>query len=165
MIDPTIEPDFPNNVVHALSIVLPGIDPDLNVFKRPLRPSDPHFSLSIYGTLWTPDENSFEIGAKNAGPNEPTLSTYQIGIQTLVKDGDSTRGLAISSILAKRVRMVLYRNEPLRVALGSLYVEGDNFRESLRRWGARSQRYMSNDIEGTFVTISVLDLWIETEMT
>lgn len=165
MIDPTIEPDFPNNVVHALSIVLPGIDPDLTVLKRPLRPTDPNYSLSIYGTLWTPDENSYEIGNKNAEVGEPTLSTYQIGIQTLIKDGDSSKGLAVSSILAKRVRMVLYRNQPLRIALGSLYVQGDNFRESLRRWGTRGQRYMSNDIEGTFVTISVLDLWIETEMT
>lgn len=163
MIDPTTEPDFPNNVVTALAIVLPGIDSDLTLVRRPLRPSDPNYSISVYATLWQPDDSSFEIG--HSSPGEPTLSTYQIGIQTLVKDGDTERGLAISSILAKRIRSVLYKNEPLRVALGSLSVQDGPYKESMRRWGARSQRFMSNDIEGTFVTISVLDLWIETEST
>ncbi len=165
MIDPTAEQAFPNNVVNLLCLpaALPSIDPDMTLLKRPLRPSDPNYALGIYGTLWTPNDDSQEMRGVNAG--EPTLSSYQIGIQTLVKDGDIEKGLAISSILAKRIRAVLYRNQPLRVALQSLYVQDGAFRESARRWGARSQRYMSNDIEGTFVTISVLDLWIETEMT
>lgn len=160
MIDPT-EPCFPNNVVSALAYVLPGLDPDLTVLTRPLRPTDPKQSIGVYGTLWQPDNDSLEIG--HEAPGEPTLQSYQIGIQTLVKDGDSERGLAASSVLSRDVRLVLYRNEPLRVALRSLYVEVDTARESMRRWGIRSQRYMSNDIEGTFVFMSVIDMWIETE--
>lgn len=151
---------FPNNVVECLAVVLPSIDSSVTLYKRPLRPTDPNYALSVYGTLWQPEEDSYEIG-HIAG--EPTLARYQIGIQTLTKDGDTERALAISSILAKRVRTVLYRNQPLRVALGSLYVQDGDSIERLRRWGVRSQRYMSNDIEGKFVTISVLDLWIETE--
>lgn len=162
MIDPELEPVFPFNFVRCLAIVLPGIDPDVTVHKRPLRPTDPNYAIGVYGTLWSPNEESLEMGHK--APAEPTLNQYQVGVQTLIKDGDTERGLAVSSILANRVRTVLYRNEPLRLALGSLYVEDGDFRESMRRWGVRSQRYMSNDIEGTFVTISVLDLWIETEM-
>jgi hypothetical protein len=100
----------------------------------------------------------------HVSPHEATLNTYQVGIQTLVKDSDTERGLATSSILTRRVRSVIYRNEPLRLALGQLYVADDVSRESMRRWGIRNQRFMSNDIEGTFVTISVLDLWLETEM-
>lgn len=151
---------FPNNVVSCLEIVLSGVDPDTSVYKRPLRPTDPNYAISVYGTLWQPEEDSYEIGNV---PGMPTLSRYQVGIQTLIKDGDTERALAVSGIYAKRVRSVLYHNEPLRVALGSLFVQDGNSRESLRRWGIRSQRYMSNDIEGKFVTISVLDLWIETE--
>jgi hypothetical protein len=164
MIDPNAEPVFPNNFVKCLTIVLPGIDTDVIVLNRPLRPTDPSYAIGVYGTLWTPDDDSFEFG--HSAPGEPTLSRYQVGIQTLVKDGDVERGLAISSILSTRVRTVLYRNEPLRLALGSLYVEDValGYRESMRRWGIRNQRFMSNDIEGAFVTISVLDLWIETEM-
>lgn len=162
MIDPEAEAVFPFNFVKCLGIVLPGMDADVTVVKRPLRPTDPNYAVGVYGTLWQPMEDSFEIG--HSSPSEPTLSQYQVGVQTLVKDGDTERGLAISSILANRVRSVLYRNQPLRLALGSLYVQDGASRESMRRWGVRSQRYMSNDIEGTFVTISVLDLWIETEM-
>lgn len=164
MIDPTSNPVFPNNVVDVLATVLPAIDADITIQKRPLRPSDPDYSMGIYGTLWTPVEDSYEIGHQPF-PIEATLNRYQIGVQTLVKDADTERGLAVSSILTNRIRAVVYRNAALRVALSSLYVlDTDNVRESLRRWGIRTHRFMSNDIEGTFITISVLDLWIETEM-
>lgn len=164
MIDPA-EASFPNNVVLELCkpAAIPSIDSDCTVLKRPLRPSDPNYSVAVYGALWTPNEESYEMG--HSTPHEASLNQYQIGIQTLIKDGDTEKGLAISSILANRIRSVLYRNQPVRVALASLYVQDGSSRESLRRWGPRSQRFMSNDIEGTFVTISVLDLWIETEMT
>lgn len=174
MIDPTIETVFPNNVVKCLGIVLPGIgdEGELTVLKRPLRPTDPDKSIGIYGTMWNPVESSYEMGHFNtlgtpvgAMPGEPTLSDYQIGIQTLVKHSDTEAALAISSVLNKRVRTVLYRNQPLRLALASLYVEDGTSRESTKRWGVRSQRYMSNEIEGKFVFVSVLDFWIETEMT
>jgi hypothetical protein len=171
-----INPDeqvFPNNVVKCLGIVMPSLgDPnELFVIKRPLRPTDPNKSVGIYSTLWQPNEDSYEMGHNNllgqpvgAMPGEPTLSQYQIGIQTLVKHSDTEAALAISSILNKRIRAVLYRNDPLRLALGSLYVQDSTSRESMKRWGVRSQRYMSNEIEGKFVFVSVLDFWIETEM-
>ncbi|QEM40906.1 MAG: hypothetical protein [Phage AS32] len=161
MIDPNT-PVFPQNVVNVLGDVLPSVDSDVVFLPRPLRPSDPHMSLGVYGTVWMPDEESYEMG--HIAPGEATLGNYQIGIQTLVKDGDSQRGLNISSILSYRLRTVLYRNEPLRLALGSLNVQDGNFNERMRRWKIRSQRFMSNDIEGSFVTTSVMDLWIETEM-
>lgn len=161
MIDPTSEPVFPINVVECLAIVLPGVDPDVKLLKRPLRPTDPHMGIGVYATLWQPNEQTHEIGHF---AHEATLNNYQLGIQTLVKDGDTEKALAVGSIFTRRVRTVLYRNEPLRLALGSLYVEDGTSRESMKRWGVRSQRYMSNDIEGKFVFISVLDYWIETEM-
>jgi len=163
MIDPLAQDGFPNNVVSCIAEVLPAIDEDVRVYKRPLRPSDTNYAISVYGTLWAPDEDSFEIG--HLFPGEPTLQNYQIGIQSLIKDGDTERALAVSTLMARHIRSVLYRNEPMRLALGSLYVQDDTSRESMRRWGIRNQRFMSNDIEGKFVTISVLDLWIETETT
>lgn len=162
MIDPTAEAVFPGNVIECIAIVLPGIDPDTVVHKRPLRSTDPSYSIGVYPTLWSPNEESYEIRSK--APQEATLNNYSIGIQTLIKDSDTERGLAVGSIFANRIRSVLYRNEPLRLALGSLYVEDGTSRESMRRWNFRSQRYMSNDIEGKFIFISVLDYWIETEM-
>lgn len=161
MIDPTVAV-FPQNFVNMIGPVISAIDPDIKYLMRPLRPSDPHMSVGVYGTLWTPEEDSFEMG--HVAPGEATLNMYQVGVQTLIKDGDSQKLLNISSILSYRIRTVLYRNQPLRLALGSLKVQDGTFKESLRRWGIRTQRYMTNDLEGTFVTTSVLDLWIETEM-
>lgn len=161
MIDPNSEAVFPNNVVYALTQVLPFVDEDVTCYNRPLRGTDPSYSMGIYATLWTPDDESYEMSSKMQP--EPTLQQYQIGIQTLIKDGDTQRALRVSSILNKRVRGVLYRNTPLRVALGSLQVTDGDYTESFRRSGIRTQRYMSNDLEGAFVFISVIDFWIETE--
>lgn len=166
--DPAIEAVFPNNFVEILATVMPGIADEVELFKRPLRPSDPNYSLGVYATIWTPVENSYEIGhlggGGSVGPNESTLSQYQVGIQVLVKDSDSVRALAVASLLNRRVRSVLYRNDALRVALSQLYATEDGVTERMRRWGIRNQRYLSNDIEGKFVFMSVLDMWIETEV-
>lgn len=153
---------FPGNVVSLVGGTIEAIDDDIILLKRPLRPSDPNLAVGVYGTVWTPNEDSLEIG--HVGPSEPTLGQYQLGVQTLVKDGDTERALATSNVLSKHVRTVLYRNNALRVALGQLSVQDGTSVERLRRWGIKNQRFMANDIEGTFVTISVMDLWIETEM-
>ena len=153
---------FPQNFCNPVRSVLESIDPRLTVLARPLRPSDPHLSIGVYGTMWTPEEDSYEMG--HSAPGEPTLNQYQVGIQSLVKGGDTDVMLNLSNLLSYRIRTVLYRNEPLRVILRSLKVTDAAFTESMKRWGIRTQRFMSNDIEGTFVTSSVLDLWIETEM-
>lgn len=159
MIDPTT-PCFPNNVVAVLADVLSAVDEDVVPLTRPLRPTDPNMSLSVYASVWLPDDSSFEIG--KMAP-EPTLGNYGVQIQTLTKHGDSPTALAVSSIFTKRVRNVLYRNEPLHVILGSLSVDEDDRKESMRRWGVRSQRYLSNEVQGTYLFVSVLDIFIETE--
>lgn len=153
---------FPGNAVTLIGGSIKAIDADIVLLKRPLRPSDPNHAVGVYGTIWSPNEESYEMG--HIGPGESTLSTYQLGVQTLVKDSDTERALATSNVLSKHVRTVLYRNNALRVALGNLSVQDGTSVERLKRWGIKNQRFMANDIEGTFVTISVMDLWIETEM-
>ena len=162
MIDPQIEAVFPNNVVVLLAEAFTAVDEDAVVFTRPLRPSDPSYSIGVYGALWTPNDDSYEM--RGSEPPEPTIGEYQIGIQTMIKDGDTERALATGSIFSKRVRTMLYRNNPLRVALGSLYVQDAGFTERMKRQRIRTQRFMSNDVEGQFVFISVLDYSIETEV-
>lgn len=162
MIDPALESVFPGNVIDRVSTSLATVDVDAVVFKRPLRPSDPNYSIGVYAATWVPNADTYEIG--HTPTTEATLNNYQIGVQTMIKDGDSERGLNIGTIFARRVRSVLYRDEQLRLALGSLYVQDSVSRESMRRFGVRSQRFMSNDIEGKFVFVSVLEFEIETEM-
>ena len=165
-----IEPDdmlFPNNVVMLLEMRLPSIDPEIEVFRRPLRDTDPIQAFGVFATLWTPNEDSYEFGtpAANVYAHHPTLQNYTISIQGLVKDMDPESGLAKQSVMAKRLRAMLYRDAPLRVGLTSLASQLGGLTERLQRWGVRQQRFISNEVQGQWMYLSTLDLWIETEET
>jgi hypothetical protein len=156
---------FPHNVVDLVAIPLNAIDSDITCYKRPLRNSDPRQSIGIHSQLWSPDQSSLEIlGADSPAPQLPTLQTYTYGIQSFVKDSDEARGLAIHSTLSTHVRGVLYMHVPLRVALGQLKVEYENGQvEALKRWGVRTARYFSGEIDSINLYLSTLEFWVETE--
>jgi len=156
---------FPTNVIEVIEIPLKGIDPDIQVFKRPLRNTDPQQSIGIFAQMWDPDEESFEMmGVDNAHPQMPTLQRYVYGIQAFVKDGDEERGLATHAYLAGSIRRVLYTFPPLRVALASLKVEfQDGSAEKLTRWGIRTARYFAGEIDGVNLYLATLEFWVETE--
>lgn len=157
---------FPHNVVDLVAIPLGAIDPDITCFKRPLRNSDPQQSIGIHSQLWSPDDQSLEmLGAQAPAPQLPTIQNYTYAIQAFVKDGDEVRGLAAHSNLANRVRGVLYMHQPLRVALGQLKVEFENGQvEALQRWGVRTARYFSGEIDSINLYLSTLEFWVQTEI-
>lgn len=156
---------FPQNVIEVIaSRVKPVIDSEISVFRRPLRTSDPNQSFGVFPNLWQPNTDSFEMrGRHDPGPNEPTLQTYSIGLQAFVKDMDEERGLAIHSVFAMRVRDMLYRDQTLRVGLASLSSTAGGSTERAKNWGIRTQRYLSNELEGSWLHLSTLEFWLETE--
>ena len=164
MIDPT-DPVFPNNLVEVLALAFeayvdPEIDPDIRVkvLRRALVPVDPNQCIGIFAQAWVPDIESFEIPS-----NEPTLQKYTIKIQCLVKDMDENRGLAAHSVLSKLVRNIVYRNNNLRVALTGLFDNTGGSMERLQRYGIKSQDYISGENKATFIYLSTLDTYFETE--
>lgn len=162
MITDTV-PVFPNNIVDLLAERCALLDDELFVIKRPLRNSDPNQSIGISAALWTPDDDSQEMRGGNPGPSEPTLSRYTIAVQAFVKDMDEVRGLATHSVLSKLVRNMLYRDNPLRIGLSSLSTLQDGVTERARRWGIATQRYFSNELDGSWLYLSTLEFWLETE--
>lgn len=162
---------FPNNAVLAISTGIDALntvsDPEkIVVVRRPLRTTDPKLTAGVFASSWAPNEDSYEIGQGMGGGyrHEPTLQQYIITIQTLVMDMDEMRGLAKSSAFAKTVRDVLLRDPSVGVALSSLRATGvNNLTESARRRWVRTQRYLSNEIQGSFVYLSTLEITIETE--
>ncbi len=160
MIDATI-PVFPNNVVDLIAARSQSIDADLFVTKRPLRSSDPRQSVGVYSSLWTPDERSYEFDGNL--PGIPTLQQYMIIVQGFVKDGDEESGLAVHSVLSNRIRAMLYKDNPLQVAFRGLSASSGTITERMRRWGVRSQRYFSNEIDAQWLYLSTLEFWMETE--
>lgn len=162
MITPN-EAVFPNNIVKLVAEHSQLIDPDLAVLKRPLRNTDPNQSVGVSASLWTPDDDSQEMRGGPYGPSEPTLSTYRISVQSFIKDMDEVRGLNAHSVLSKLVRNMLYRDHALRVGLASLSTSVSEVTERAQRWGIATQRYFSNELDGSWLYLSTLEFWLETE--
>lgn len=151
------ETDFPANVVAELEVSLDALVDVDHVLKRPLRPTDPNGSIGIYPVTWSPEE--YQIGQY-----DPAVTKYLIAIQSLVKHGDEELGIALHSRLAKQVRVMLYRDDELRVRLGALSTEESGVIERTQRWGVRTQRYLNNELQGSFLYLAITELWIETEL-
>lgn len=163
---------FPSNVLDLLATrfdTVGTIDDEIDlaqritVLKRQLRPTDPIQAVGIAPMNWTPDESSFEIRGGFPGSSFPSLGRYWINIQGFVKDTDEIRGLAVHSVLSSRIKAILYYDTPLRIGLSTLAVSLGSVTERFKRSGVRLQRYLSNEIDGSFIYLSTLEFWIETE--
>ena len=163
MISENQNSSFPDNVIRVIEPKMVAIDTDMTVVRRPLRPSDPNQAIGLFPTLWMPNEESYEIG--HSTPHEPTIHEYQIGVQGLIKHGDEVIGLSIHSLLAMYIRRVLYKDQNLRNDITSLVVASGGLVERTRRWTARLQRYMNDEVEGQFVFVSTCEVIVETEIT
>lgn len=162
-----ITPDeavFPNNVVSSVALAMQGIDPDVRIFKRALRNTDPIQSIGVFAQSWAPDNESLEMQSMGfPAPQLPTVQEYVLGVQAFVKDSQEERGLAAHAALSQHVRRVLYTNANLQLVLSQLSSQGNGWTESLRRWGIRTSRFFSGEIESQLLYLSTLEFWIETE--
>jgi hypothetical protein len=154
---------FPYNAVNVMATRFATIDSDLVILKRPLRASDPVQTIGVSAAQWLPDEESFEMRGLPAAIHEPTLSSYLITIQVFVKDTDEERGAAVHATLAKHVRTMLYRDTALIVGLRQLSATVSGSTESTGRFGIRTQRYLSNELSGSWLYLSNIEFWLETE--
>ena len=161
---------FPNNIVNVLALALKDIDPDENVgqpnyyegvrvFKRPLDRIDGDKAVSVVAVNWRPVATSKEMG-KTA---EHILQEYYIVVQVMVCDGEEERAIATHSLLATRVRHMLYRSPALAVVLPKLEVEfgsigGVTMREKLVKWDVTTQNFLNHEINGMFVYLASLEM-------
>lgn len=153
---------FPYNAVNLMVPRFQTIDSELFICKRPLRESDPVQAIGIFAEQWIPNEDSREMRGPSKA-EEPTLSTYHISIQCFVKDMDEERGAAVHSTLSKRVRVMLYRDDTLRIGLHLLTATVGSSTERTKRYGIRTQRYLSNELQGSWLFLSQIEAWLETE--
>lgn len=153
----TVDPAFPENAVDVLFnklLILDGIE---NVERRALDPVHPNASAGVFASGWSPTE--WEIGAGD------TMGQYQLFIQTLFKHTDQAEGRAISSKVVKSVRVMLYRDAALRLALGSLNETVLGVKERVLKWGVIHQRYTEASFRGEFCFVSSTSIRLDTEMT
>jgi hypothetical protein len=159
--------EFPMNVANTIALALEVIDPDVQIFRRPLRTTDPIQCISVVEVDWDPTD-SMEMRGKDK-PAEPTIQRYTIGVQAMVKDMEEQRGIVVHSKLARRVRHVLYRDEDLRIALRESRIQygdfGEMSTETLQRHGIAGQQFMANrPPRGGFVFLSTVEFWFETQI-
>jgi hypothetical protein len=157
--------EFPNNIIALIAARVttfcdPGaaVGEELQVYKRPLRTSDPTQSVGVFPSMKRPDNTSIEMASV-----EPTLKRYSVILQTVVQDSDEAACISVHSILSNRLWRMLYRDSALAAGLTALAVSADNSIERLQRRGVELQRYLSNEIQGTFVQTSWIECWFETE--
>lgn len=149
------------NVVEIFKQEISDVEGIEIVMGRPLRNTDPTGSIGVFPLDWTPDIESMEMLGPR--PAEPTLQVYQISIQTFVKNTSQEEGILHHAILSKMVRAMLYRGESLRVRLPQLSESTFGSTERLHQWGVRQQRFITNEIDQSFVFMSAVDTWIKTE--
>lgn len=151
--------EFPNNAIELITARLPTyVDPDLGVFKRPLRATDPTQSVGVFPSTKLPDRTTIEMPSL-----EPTLKTYNIILQSIVHDTDEQACISVHTILVNRLWRMLYRDPALDAGLTALSVVADNSIERIQRRGVTLVRYLSNEVTGTFFQTAWLEFWLETE--
>lgn len=154
---------FPNNIVQLIfartELLDPG--PDL-VVRRAVRATDANQTVGVFAQNWSPQPDSNEFLGQDRA-HQPTLGTYRVTVQALVRDTDEDRGLATHAAMSRTLRAMLYTDPPLRVALGQLSSTLLGTTESARRWGVTNQRFFTNEISGDWLYLSILEFWLETE--
>ncbi len=156
---------FPSNVIQLIVARLKTKYPRTGVLARPLRHTDLTQSIGVYPTDWSPDTESYEFPqvSMDRPAGHPTLQTYLINVQSFVKDMEAERGIRTHASMSKAMRSLLYHDAPLAVGLRSLRVEMDGVAEVIQRRHILRQKYISNEIDGTFLYLSTLQYSIETE--
>lgn len=152
---------FPGNIVWMLAAGASRVPEVDVVLRRALRVTDPHRSVGVIAMDWNPEQ--YEIGT---GAMEPTLACYNFRVQYMVKmAGDEALAMQQHASGSKSVRTMLYRDAEFNVQLRSLSETDYGRTEQVKKFTIKGQRYLSNEISGTFIHISSIDLSVDVEIT
>ncbi len=149
---------FPDNVLWVVASRLQSLDGITNVVIRSLNPTDPNGTAGVDADEWQSED--YEMGPLGF---EPTIKEYLGTIQLVVKDANAEEGRRLHRVLSKRMAAMLYRDEALNVALRGLVEREAGRGERLMQWKVMGQRFASNEINGTFVSMSATEFSFTTE--
>lgn len=147
---------FPDNLVAEFKTALIDLSGITAVLGRPLRMADPNASVGVFSVEWLPGEMG--IGQ----PQEPIDGRYSVTIQLLVKHMNEEEALAQHSVLSKSIRVMVYRDAGLRVRLPQLSEASSGVIERVLKWGVRSQRFLSNELDKQFLFLSSTEVVVTT---
>lgn len=134
---------------------------EYSVLTRTLRPTDPNQAIGIFASDWAPFEDSMEMGGPGV-PAEPTISRYNFRIQNMVKAANEVEGRQMFARDAKIIRAILYRDQALAVRLRDINEVTLDSSERVMRYGVQRQRFLNNEIRGSFLYLATTELWVDT---
>lgn len=149
---------FPGNLVEVLKPVVGAVDGVGDVLGRPIRRQDQTGLAAVFPGEWAPQDTEIGVG----GLGEPTIQRYTLNVQYAWKGTPEEAARAHHSTVSKKIRAMLYRDPDLRVALAGLSDEFLGVTERFARLGVPGQRFFSNEVDGLFVFLSHIDMWVET---
>ena len=147
---------FPQNIVELLAerlALVPGVR---SVVTRDLDPGDGNGTVGVWASDWEPIDHEMPVP-------EP-MGRYTFHIQTINKYAAVADGRAASSVLAKSIRVMLYRDPDLQVRLRQLSETSVGWRESGTRYGVSSQRYIDGQYLGEHLFLTISEAWLETRI-
>lgn len=161
MSDPVVNTNaFPASIVTTLTRNLRRLPVIQEVLMRPLRPVDPNYCLGVFANDWTPGIGSYAIGQE-----DPQHATYHVRIQCMVKHLIEQEGLQEHSVLSKSLRAMVYRDAQLRAELTALAEETFGVAERLKHYTVQAQRFLTNELSGSYIYLSSMDVNFNVEHT
>lgn len=150
--------------LDAIGLALTAVDMSeygisaVSVYKRMLDSTDPHGSVGAFFHSWMPVEGP------QIGTWEPAIARYRYAVQSYLKLAERESGEEQNAAFTKKIRSTLYRDDDLRLSLGSLR-DGDTPPiERALRWGIEQTQYSEASITGGFVYLSQTEFYFETEV-
>jgi hypothetical protein len=148
--------DFPVNIVDLIKTHLGGMTEVKNTKDAELTPTDPNGTVSIQVSSWRPVDH--EIGVP-----EP-MGKYEVMISTLTKNGNRDDGRRESAKLAKKIRVLLFRDPNFSVQLAQLNESSDGYAERVTRSRVVEQGFLDGDLSGQFAFVTLTQLDVSTEI-
>lgn len=163
-----MEPDvnvFPANVVSLIEArAIQTIDPENTLVQTvPVNTMSVGQVVAILPVGWDPGAGP-EIG-QHRNPSESAIQTYTIMIQALVSDFDEGAGINRLSLLSRKVRNMLNRDQVLHRAMEQLVCTEDDVREHFQALSVVNQRFMvtETDSDGSLL-LSVTECRLTTQV-
>lgn len=139
---------FPASVItlvaaRAGQVIDPG---STTVQTRPVDSMAAGQVIAVIPVGWDPVDGP-EMG-QHMNPHEQAIQSYTIMIQALAQDYDQESGLNRLSLLSRRVRNMLNRDQVLRRAMEQLECTEDGVRENFQGLRVINQRFLVTEADG-----------------
>lgn len=129
---------------------------DITVVRRPIRPTDPNFTIAVMSDEWTSE--AYQIGS-----NHPLIAQYEMTVWALSKYAKEDEGAIAHAVLARNVRRMLAESTGLMQLLGASTDTYGTNTERVQRVRIGRQRFHANELNSKFLFLSVTSLTVETE--